>query len=286
MLSRRPTLFDLGVIVSHAALQHEGAAMLAEFKDGTIETIRVRAYSAHSRTAPLVLHLHGGAFLGGSCAESGVAGLLVQAGAAVVSADYPVGSGHPFPAALEAIFAVLARLYKDRARWADKAARIFVAGEEAGGNLAAALAMVARDRRGPPVAGQILLSPMLDAGMATCSIRTCEAGPVGCKWADGWHDYLGSPERASHPYAAPASASRLAGLPPALVITAEDDPMRDESLAYAQALRASGVAVTQKIIAAPSGWPDALACPMQPPRQAELLGAFTAFFSSERTRHD
>ena len=69
---------------------------------------------------------------------------------------------------------------------------LFVAGEEAGGNLAAALALMARDQQTPPLAGQILLSPMLDPCMATCSMRQAEAGPVGCQWADGWHQYLGS----------------------------------------------------------------------------------------------
>jgi acetyl esterase/lipase len=139
-----------------------------------------------------------------------------------------------------------------------KKSGIFVAGEEAGGNLAAALALMARDQHAPPLAGQILLSPMLDACMATCSIRQAEAGPVGCKWADGWHQYLGSADKAAHPYAAPLGSSRLAGVAPALVLTAQDDPMRDESLSYARRLRESGVAVQEHILAGPTGWPNAL----------------------------
>ena len=212
----------------------------------TLRQVPVRVYGGTlpRRAASLVLHLHGGAFQGGSL-ESGsaTAMLLADAGAVVVSADYPCGRDHPFPEALEMAYSVLLHLDGAQAAWAGKCSRLFVAGEEAGGNLAAALAMLARDRRGPPLAGQILLSPMLDPRMATCSVRDAAAGPVGCKWADGWRAYLGSPETASHPYAAPSSASRLAGLAPALVLTTDGDPMQDESLAYARRLRDSGVVV-------------------------------------------
>ena len=118
-----------------------------------------------------------------------------------------------------------------------------------------------RDQQMPPLAGQILLSPMLDPRMATCSMRQAEAGPVGCKWADGWHEYLGTPDKAAHPYAAPMASSRLAGLAPALILTAEDDLLRDESLNYARRLRASGVAVDEHVLPAPTGWPCAFTNP-------------------------
>lgn len=221
----------------------------------------VRVYRPAGPAAPLlVLHLQGGAFRDRPLAvDSPVAALLAGAGAVVASVRYPAGALHPFPEALEAMHRVLQRLSDQRARWAGKAAELFVAGEEAGGNLAAALALMARDRRGPPLAGQILLSPMLDSSMATCSARDAEAGPVGCLWADGWRLYLGAPERACHPYAVPAGASRLAGLPRALVITAQDDPMRDESLAYADRLLAAGVVVQREVLPSPSGWPCVLA---------------------------
>lgn len=231
---------------------------------GLAVTVQVSA-DQPKRDAPLVLHLHGGAFQTGLSGCGGtVASLLAKAGAVVVSPDYPAGRAHPFPAALDISFAFMLRLYKERSRWAGRSSRLFVAGEESGGNLAAALALMARDRRGPPLAGQILLSPMLDAGLATCSIRTANAGPVGCKWADGWHDYLGAPEKASHPYASPAAASRLADLPPALVLTADDDPMRDESLCYAERLRLQGIAVRTHTIRGSTRWPDALCLPTQP----------------------
>jgi acetyl esterase/lipase len=118
---------------------------------------------------------------------------------------------------------------------------------------------MARDQRSPALAGQILLSPMLDACLATQSVRQAEAGPVGGKWADGWHQYLGTADKACHPYAAPLGSLRLGGLAPALIVTAEDDPMRDESLAYAKRLRASAVAVRDYVLPAPTNWPCALA---------------------------
>ena len=123
---------------------------------------------------------------------------------------------------------------------------------------------------------------MLDPCMATESIRAAEAGPVGCKWADGWHSYLGSADKASHPYAAPLGASRLAGLAPALVVTAEDDPMHDESLSYARRLRECGVFVEQRVLSAPTGWPDSLQRPLVPDIAwaTQLRSLFKEFFAT------
>ncbi len=236
---------------------------LERLEVGRGSSVPVRLYrGAFTQPAPLVLHLPGGAFAR-LPAERPVASLLAEAGAVVVSADYPIGAAHPFPDAVEAMYALLRHLHDRRVHWAARASKLFIAGEEAGGTLAAALAMMARDRLGPPVAGQILLSPMLDPGMGTCSFRDAEAGPVGCKWADGWTVYLGCPDRAAHPYAAPSSGSRLHGLPPALMITTPDDPMRDECLAYARRLMQAGVAIHVRAIAA-HDWPDALAGPVPP----------------------
>ena len=233
-----------------------------------------------ARPAPLVLHMPGGTFMH-TPQDRPVATLLAEAGAVVVSADYPAGRAHPFPDAVEAMYAVLCQLHERRSYWAARASQVFVAGEEAGGNLAAALTLMARDRRGPPIAGQILLSPMLDAGMATCSFRDAEAGPVGCKWADGWTVYLGDADKAAHPYAAPSCGTRLHKLPPALVMTTPDDPMRDECLAYAGRLRQAGVPIHARALAA-HDWPDALASPARPDSDwADAVRAnFADFFAA------
>jgi acetyl esterase/lipase len=230
---------------------------------------------------PLVLHLHGGAFCGGGAATSAVPGLLAEAGAVVLSAEYPLAPRHPFPDALRLVFSALKGLARQRSRFAGRRAQLFIAGEEAGGNLAASLALIARDQQMPQLAGQILLSPMLDPCLATTSIRGADAGPAGCKWADGWQSYLGQPGQASHPYAAPGQSQRLQGVAPALIVTAQDDPMRDESLGYAARLRQSGVPVREHVLAAPTAWPDALGAPPAPAAAwpAALITQFTDFFA-------
>ncbi|MDF2995943.1 MAG: Alpha/beta hydrolase fold-3 domain protein [Xanthobacteraceae bacterium] len=223
--------------------------------------LRVRVYRAAGtpRSAPLVFHLHSGAFVAGclACGEP-VASLIAKAGATVVSADYPLAPEHRFPEALNLTFGGLRALYKERAKWAGRTSSLFVAGEEAGANIAAALALMARDQGAPPLAGQILLSPMLDPCLATRSIRDAQAGSVGCKWADGWHRYLGTADKGAHPYAAPLGSRRLQNLAPALVVTAEDDPLRDESVAYAKRLVACEVDVREIVLPGPTNWPDAL----------------------------
>jgi acetyl esterase len=245
--------------------------------------MRIYRSEATGPAAPVVLHLHGGAFVSGGLDNGrAVASLLAEAGAAVMSIAYPLAPQHRFPEGLEAAFGALEWLNRTRGRLASRKSRVFVAGEEAGANLAAALALMARDRQGPDLAGQILLSPMVDPRMATCSMREAAAGPVGCKWADGWHEYLGAPEKAAHPYAAPLGSRRLAALPPALVLTAEDDLLRDEAVAYVRRLRQAGVEAHEHILAAPTGWPCALHDPQGGPASwaAAVRGQFKEFFAA------
>lgn len=251
--------------------------------DGIPVGARLHQPGGSQGTAPVVLHIHGGCFVGGSARTGdGVARLIAEAGAHVLSPDYPLAPRHSFPQALEQLFLVLQMLDRLRGRFGRRSSRLVVAGEEAGGNLAAALALVTRDRQGPKLAGQILIGPMLDPCLGTRSLRMADAGPVGCRWADGWDDYLGTPERAAHPYAAPSNASRLGGLAPALVVTAADDPMRDECLAYAERLHQAGVATQQAELAAPTGWPESLAAPSlaAAPFAARLRDSFVEFFNS------
>ena len=212
---------------------------------------------------PLVLHFHGGTFVGGDL-DSGacMARLLAEVDAVVVSLAYPLAPAHPFPEAVEAGYAALEWAYKQRNKLAGSGARVYLAGDEAGGNLAAAVALVARDRAHPPLAGQILVAPMLDPCVGTASQReSMDCASSSCKWADGWQQYLRSPMDAEHPYAVPGRARRLADLPPSLVLTGTDDPMRDEALAYAQRLRDAGIAVTSGLLPAETGWPDSLCEP-------------------------
>ena len=171
-----------------------------------------------------------------------IAEALARAGAVVASLDYPLAPVHKFPQAVEAGYAALSRLAHSRNR-RSRDIPLYVAGEEAGGNIAAAVAMMARDR-GDPLAGQVLVDPLLDPCVGTKSMRDADAGYAGkCKYADGWRHYFRTPQDADHPYAAPASARRLAGLPPTLIVAPVGTPLRDEVMAYSKRLAAGGIPV-------------------------------------------
>ena len=193
--------------------------------------------------APLVLHFHGGAFTDGTLDDGApVAEALVAAGAVVASVRYPLAPAHKFPDAVEVGYGALRWMARWRGRvCGDRAAPLYVAGEEAGGNIAAGVSMMARDR-GDELAGQLLVDPLLDPRIGTCSMRSAKAGHAGqCKYADGWHHYFRTPQDADHPYAAPASAQRLTGLPPTLIVATAGTPLRDEVTAYAARLTAAGI---------------------------------------------
>lgn len=258
---------------------------------GLVAAHLYRGAASQAAAPALVLHLHGGAFGTGGLAQGEcVAGLAAEAGAVVVDVDYPTGPQHPFPSALKLLGSVLQALYRRRFGLAGRGARLFVAGEEAGGNLAAALALMARDQGGPPLAGQVLIGPMLNPCLGTPSLRAAEAGPAECAWSRGWRHYLGACEQGDHPYAAPAATSRLAGLAPALLVTAADDPMRDETLAYAKALQRAGVSVSRTLLPDATGWPRSLQrrCQDTPPAWAialrEALARFFGFPPSSALR--
>lgn len=175
--------------------------------------------------------------------------LALQAGgAAVLVAPYPLAPAHPFPAALDAVWAQLQQLAAARPR----GARLGVAGAEAGGTLAAALALRARDE-GLQLGAQILLSPTLDPMLASAAARDAHLGDCQCPLARGWREYLGDSCDAAHPYATPLATSRLAGLAPALLITGgEHDPLRDDARRYAERLQGAGV--PQQLLAVRGSW--------------------------------
>lgn len=253
----------------------------AEWMEETLAQgeLRVRCYGKRrgAGATPLVLHFHGGSFVAGSLDQGvTVARALAAAGAVVVSLDYPLAPAYPFPQAVEAGYVALEWMRRSRSRLAGARARLYVAGEEAGGNLAAAVALMARDRHGPALAGQMLLSPMLDPVLATASLRAAEGGAVGCRWADGWCRYLGSPLAADHPYAAPGSSLRLMGLPPTLLISEQNDPLRDETQQYARKLVGAGVVVHEVVLAGIAGWPCVLMQPQAP--EAAWIAALQRHF--------
>ncbi|GAB2474061.1 alpha/beta hydrolase [Comamonas humi] len=255
--------------------------------DGMEASVRMYGSKKRGEVAPLVVHFHGGAFVAGDldCGYT-VGHALAAAGACVVSVAYPLAPQNPFPQPLELGYAVLQWAYKQRTKLAGKGAPLYLAGEEAGANLAAGVCLMARDQLHPPLAGQILISPMLDPCAATPSQRAAQGESVECKWASGWCQYLGGSHDAEHPYAVPARARRLAGLPATLILVGEADPMRDEALSYGARLEAAGLTVFQHVFAEVGQWPESL---LEPPPEAcpcaaQLQEQLRKFFETTRCR--
>jgi acetyl esterase/lipase len=162
----------------------------------------------------------------------------------VLASGYTLATSAPFPAAVEDAHAVLTWAKKNKAKlgWSGKS--LLVAGIEAGANLAAVCALMSRDRGGPALAGQILVMPMLDPGLTTCSMRELQAPElldVADACASAYRGYLPNAADRTHPYASPLQSSRLKNLPPALILSAQDDPLRDEAEQYGAKLIACGI---------------------------------------------
>ena len=162
----------------------------------------------------------------------------------ILAPSYALAPEHPFPAAVEDAHAVLAQAVTHRREMGWKGKHLFVGGVEAGGNLAAVSAMMCRDRQGPKLAGQILVMPMLDAGLHCKSMRCGADLPATRGVVDAlersYRSYLKHPADRLHPYASPLQATRLSQLAPALVFYTEGDPLSDEAKAYADKLRLAG----------------------------------------------
>jgi acetyl esterase len=203
--------------------------------------VRVRVYDpSGSRELPVAVFLHGGGWTLGGLDECDVQcrALAAAAHAVVVAVDYRLAPEHRYPAALEDAYAAVVA-------FAQRAKRLAIAGDSAGGNLAAAVALRARDTGGPRLAHQLLIYPMLDAGGHYGSRESNATGygltTVTAAWF--WSNYLRAEDDRADPYAVPMRARDLSGLPPATVITAGYDPLRDEALAYAQRLQDAGTPV-------------------------------------------
>lgn len=217
---------------------------------------RVYDGTGKGKRRPLVLYFSGNAFGAAPprLGDAPAAAAMAEAGALVVEADFGGPTRNLFPGALEKAFEALKHLFAKRKRFANLHSPVLVAGDEAGGNLAASLALKARDAMPGELAGQVLLSPMLDPRMVTVSFRTADAIGLQQRWSDGWDHYLAQASDGQHPYAAPCLCTRLMGAAPALVVTSDDDPLRDEALDYAARLQSSGVSVKTRILPDHLGW--------------------------------
>ncbi|MBO1418160.1 alpha/beta hydrolase, partial [Streptomyces sp. FH025] len=213
--------------------------------------VAVRLYrpANHDGVLPGVVYMHGGGFVIGSvdAFHTETTRIAAEVGAVVLSVDYRLAPEHPFPAALEDSCAALTWLVDHARELGVDPRRVAVAGESAGAGLAAAVALYARDHGGPALRMQYLGIPVLDDRLDTASMRAFTDTP-GWKRSNSevsWDFYLGGEGVRGgdgvSPYAAPARAESLSGLPPAHIVAGEIDPVRDEALDYAQRLVAAGV---------------------------------------------
>jgi acetyl esterase len=194
---------------------------------------------------PIIIYYHGGGWILGYTVihDFYCRNLAEYTGAIVLAVDYRLAPSNRFPAAFDDSYDALVWASRHCEAWAADPKALFVLGDSAGGNLAAAAALAARDRNGPNIAGQVLIYPVTDATMSCDSYkRYADAPRLDAKRMKFFiENYFENPEDVENPYFSPLLAESLQDLPPALVITAEFDPLADEGEAYHRRLSQEGV---------------------------------------------
>ena len=255
---QRPPISELTVAEARTGLKgllppsDEAVGAIVDFEipgaDG--QPMRVRAYTprdAGHGALPLLVWLHGGGWVTGDLDshDATCRALANASGCKIIAVDYRLAPEHKFPAGLDDCYAAVAWFAARGDELGIDPRRIAIAGDSAGGNLAAAVALMARHRGGPAIAFQLLVYPVTHHAFDTPSYRQYGDGYLlseeGMRW--NWAHYLPDAAAGSNPLASPLLAPDLRGLPPALVIVAECDPLCDESEAYAKRLADAGVAV-------------------------------------------
>ena len=216
--------------------------------------IPIRIYTPEAEGPyPLFVYCHGGGFVRGSIEEFDhfCRWLTCKTKTKVISVGYRLAPEHPFPAGAEDCYAAACWAAEHALEQNGKRDQLIVGGESAGGNLAAVVAQIARDRGTPAISKQVLLYPVTDfySPDVPCPYPSYEAYASGYRltartMALFWSAYLPNPKDARHPYVSPIRANDLRGLSPALVLTAEYDVLRDEGEMYAKRLLEAGVPVT------------------------------------------
>ncbi|CAN5119343.1 alpha/beta hydrolase [soil metagenome] len=241
--------------------QAAGVEVYDSFADGAELPLRLRIYRPAKRASeplPMIVNFHGGGFVVGSLEQcdwlcSNVAAALP---AVVLSIGYRTAPAHRRPAAAEDCYAAFSNIASRASEFGGNPGRLTVLGDSAGGNLAAVVALMARDRSGPQIANQVLIYPITDMTLTSPSVEENAHAPVLSKRdiVACCEHYLGGQDP-HHPYASPLLAPDLRGLPPALIQIAEHDPVRDDGLRYGHALRAAGVPVrTTNYVGMPHGF--------------------------------
>jgi acetyl esterase len=227
-----------------------GTVEVARVEDRTVPgpggDIPVRLYSpAAEAVLPVVVYFHGGGWcIGNIASHDGVCRKLAAAsGLTVISVDYRLAPEHTFPCAAEDCYAVTRWIAEHGSELGVDGSRLAVAGDSAGGNLSAVTAVIARDRSAPQISFQCLIYPATDATMSFASVKENGEGYLLTARDMVWFydHYAGPAIDRKNPTLSPLYTPDLSGLPPALVLTAEYDPLRDEGEAYADALQQAGV---------------------------------------------
>ena len=256
-----PYLFDLGPVEGRKAVDEVQSGDVAKpavdeewvtVTGGPTGSVRARIVrpAGASGTLPVILYIHGAGWVFGNAHTHDrlVRELAVGAGAAVVFPEYDLSPEARYPVAIEQNYAVARWITTDGAGKGLDASRIAVAGDSVGGNMAAALTLMAKERGDVALVQQVLFYPVTDASFDTGSYHQFAEGYFlrrdGMQWF--WDQYTTDPAQRAEITASPlrATTEQLAGLPAALVITGEADVLRDEGEAYANKLRQAGVPVT------------------------------------------
>jgi acetyl esterase len=219
--------------------------------EGPVGEIPLRLYRPagvpDTKPLPVYVYFHGGGWVIGDLESHDVLcrQLTAESGACVIAVDYRLAPEHKFPAAADDAWAATRWIVAHAAGLGVDAGRLAVGGDSAGANLAAVVALMARDAGAPAIALQVLIYPVTDVGSESPSYADFADGYMLTRDSMRWFiaHYLGRKEDANDWRASPLRAPSLAGLPPALVITAGFDPLRDEGAAYATRLREAGVTV-------------------------------------------
>lgn len=217
---------------------------------GEVKVRIVRPIGSASNSLPVILYIHGAGWVFGNSHTHDrlIRELAVGAEAAVVFPEYSLSPEAKYPTAIEEIYAVLEWIAQEGSTYGLDASKLSVAGDSVGGNMTAAITLMAKERSGPAISKQLLFYPVTDAAFDTESYHLFAEGfflqRTGMKWF--WDQYTTDPEERAQITASPlrASLEQLSGLPEALIITGEADVLRDEGEAYAAKLREAGVPVT------------------------------------------
>jgi acetyl esterase len=229
-----------------------GVAIHHRYFTSPTADLPLRIYVPEGSTGPFngLVYFHGGGWVINYIAkyEAQLVSLAKKTNSIIVSVNYQKAPEHKFPIPFDDCFSALEWVFANAKEWKIDPRKIGIGGDSAGGNLASAVALKARDLGGPEIAYQLLIYPCNDLGFNTESMLVNDTGfglsRQGMMWF--WEQYLNGAEDRSNPYAVPHSAQNYTGLPPTILITAEYDVLRDDGRLYAQKLQEAGVEVAYR----------------------------------------